>query len=134
MSGGRRSRRIGDVSRPGRLAVHAARRQALAAVVHQEVEQVLSTPIVGGVDDLALPTLGLDEARPLQLLQVEGERGGRNAEMLCDLTGRKSRWTLPHEEAEDRETRLLAERRQRDQGLILFHHSKIIEIINHGKR
>ena len=60
----------------------------LAAVARQEVEQPARAGVVGRVEDLPVPARGPDQARPLQLLEVERQGRGGHAEPGRHLAGR----------------------------------------------
>jgi hypothetical protein len=95
----------------------------LAAVAGQEGEQAARAGIVRGVEDLPLSSPGAQQARPIELLDVEREGRRRNSDPCRDLPRRQTARARGHEQPENREPGLMSERRQRRERRFLFHHS-----------
>lgn len=113
----------------GRRAVRVAFciRQA-AALVGEEIDQAAHAREIGRVVDVAAFALRRDEPRTLQLLQVEGQRGRRQAELLDEIARRIAFRSALHEQPEDRQARLLRQSAERADGFVWFHSSKSIEM------
>jgi hypothetical protein len=95
----------------------------LAAVAGQEGEEAAGAGIVGCVENLPLAAPGAQQARPIELLDVERKGCRRDADPRRDLPGRQTARARGHEQPENREPGLMSERRQRRERRFLFHHS-----------
>ncbi len=63
-----------------------------------------------------------------ELVEVERQRRGRNAQPLANMSCRKSFSSGLHEQPKNIEPRLVAERDKRGDGFVLFHISDMVEI------
>lgn len=84
---------------------------------------------LGPVADRPTTLLGADQARSQQFLQVEGERGTRQAERLGNVTGQLAASAGLYKQAEDRQAGGVAQGSKSAGCSVMFHDSRIIESI-----
>ncbi len=64
----------------------------------------------------------------LKLAEVKGQRGGREPQPFADLPRRETLGAGLHEQPENIETRLVTERDEGSDGVLLFYASNMMEI------
>jgi hypothetical protein len=106
--------------RPGR------RVGSLTALVRQVGEERAHGGEVGRVDERAPVAADPHQAGLAELLQVERERRGREAEGAGDRAGGEPAIPGPHEQAEHLEPALLGEGAERADYVLVRHHFSII--------
>src|SRR5205814_3965370 len=83
---------------------------------------------VGAVDDEAPVLAAPDEPRARQVREMERERRRRQVELLADGARRHPLGACFDEEAINAKARFLGEGRERVDGLLRFHSSRIMEM------
>jgi hypothetical protein len=77
----------------------------LAAIAGQKGEEATGARIIGGVEHLPLTPPGAQQARPIELLDVEREGRRRDTDPRGNLTGGQAARARGHEQPENCEMR-----------------------------
>jgi hypothetical protein len=93
-----------------------------AAILGQEADQPIHAAEVGRVDELAANAALREQASAVQMLNMEGQRRGRQAEALGDDAGREPIRSLLHQYAIDRQSRFVREGAQSLHSLATVHY------------
>ena len=83
---------------------------------------------VSAIDEGATLTPTRHAACILELLEMEGERGGGQAQLGRDVAGGESLAAAPNQQPEYIEAGLLGEGVQSSDGDLFFHNSKVMEL------
>jgi hypothetical protein len=105
----------------GGIAGRGAERVSATAVLCQIGEQIVHRTVFGRVDELPTQPPLRDKAGMNEMVQVEGERGRKDAKTFRDHTGREPFRADRDEQPKEVETRFLAERSKGDDCSSLFH-------------
>jgi len=101
-----------------------------AAVFEQELSEAVDAIEGRGIADGAASFVRADEIGGGEDIEMEGESGAGKMEALSDLAGGEALRGVADEETEDVQAGFLSESGESVDGLICFHNSRIMEILD----
>src|SRR3954464_14028812 len=104
-------------------------RMALAAVTHEELDEIRQAAVGGAVDDRLALAPGRDQPGMGEFLEMEGQVVAGGADRLRGHAGREPVGTSGDEGTHNSKTVLLTERREGGEGLSFVHRLTYISMI-----